>query len=84
MNLNLLDFLSNPSETISASTINGNNSLKLFKNKNVVYTGNPRSEEIINVKAKSKKELGFDKDKKLVVVKTPVGECTLKILAIKA
>ena len=26
------------------------NSVKLFKNKNVVYTGNPRSEEIIDVK----------------------------------
>ena len=44
------------------------NSLNLFPKNKVVYTGNPRSEEIINVKAKSKKELGFDKDKKLVVV----------------
>lgn len=44
------------------------NSLNLFPKKKVVYTGNPRSEEIISVKKKSKKELGFDKDKKLVVV----------------
>lgn len=44
------------------------NSLKLFPKKKVVYTGNPRSEEIINVKEKSKADLGFDKDKKLVVV----------------
>lgn len=44
------------------------NSLNLFPKNKVVYTGNPRSEEIINVKKKSKTELGFDKDKKLVVV----------------
>lgn len=44
------------------------NSINLFKNKNVVYTGNPRSEEIIDVKKVSKKTLGFDEDKKLVVV----------------
>lgn len=44
------------------------NSLNLFPKKKVVYTGNPRSEEIINVKKKSKADLGFDKDKKLVVV----------------
>lgn len=44
------------------------NSVKLFKNKNVVYTGNPRSEEIIDVKKVSKKSLGFDSTKKLVIV----------------
>ncbi len=44
------------------------NSVKLFKNKNVVYTGNPRSEEIIDVRKVSKKSLGFDSDKKLVVI----------------
>ena len=44
------------------------NSVKLFKNKNVVYTGNPRSEEIIDVKKVSKKSLGFDSSKKLVVI----------------
>lgn len=44
------------------------NSLKLFPKDKVVYTGNPRSEEIINVKVKSKKELGFSPDKKLVVI----------------
>ena len=44
------------------------NSVKLFNNKNVVYTGNPRSEEIINVEKVSKKTLGFDITKKLVVV----------------
>lgn len=44
------------------------NSMKLFKNKNVVYTGNPRSEEIIDVKKVSKKSLGLDSTKKLVVI----------------
>ena len=44
------------------------NSVKLFKNKNVVYTGNPRSEEIIDVKKVSKKSLGLDSSKKLVVI----------------
>ena len=44
------------------------NSVKLFKNKNVVYTGNPRSEEIIDVKKVSKKGLGLDSSKKLVVI----------------
>ncbi len=44
------------------------NSLKLFKNKNVVYTGNPRSEEIIDVKKVSKKSLGMDPNKKMVVI----------------
>ena len=44
------------------------NSVKLFKNKNVIYTGNPRSEEIIDVRKISKKTLGFDENKKMVVV----------------
>lgn len=44
------------------------NSVKLFKNKNVVYTGNPRSEEIMDVKKVSKKSLGLDSTKKLVVI----------------
>lgn len=44
------------------------NSVKLFKNKNVVYTGNPRSEEIMDVRKVSKKTLGFDETKKLVVI----------------
>lgn len=44
------------------------NSINLFKNKNVVYTGNPRSEEIIDVAKVSKKFLGLDATKKLVVI----------------
>ena len=44
------------------------NSVNLFPKKKVVYTGNPRSEEIISVSVKKKSKLGFDQDKKLVVV----------------
>ena len=44
------------------------NSMNLFPKDKVVYTGNPRSEEIIKVDKLSKTELGFKKNKKLVVV----------------
>ena len=44
------------------------NSIKLFDKNKVVYTGNPRSEEIIKVDVKKKEELGFDPEKKLVVI----------------
>ena len=44
------------------------NSVNLFPKDKVVYTGNPRSEEIIKVDKLSKTKLGFKKDKKLVVV----------------
>ena len=44
------------------------NSVNLFPKKKVVYTGNPRSEEILQVERKKKSLLGFDEDKKLVVV----------------
>ena len=44
------------------------NSIKLFPKKKVCYTGNPRSEEIMNVKALKKSKVGFSDDKKLVVV----------------
>ena len=54
------------------------NSLNLFPKKKTIYTGNPRSEEIINVKAKSKKSLGFDENKKLVVfVMGSLGSTTM-------
>ena len=39
-----------------------------FRKEKVVYTGNPRSEELINIEKKSKKEYGFDKNKKLVII----------------
>ncbi len=44
------------------------NSLKLFPKDKVVYTGNPRSEEIMQVKKKLKSSMGFAQDKKLVVI----------------
>jgi UDP-N-acetylglucosamine--N-acetylmuramyl-(pentapeptide) pyrophosphoryl-undecaprenol N-acetylglucosamine transferase len=44
------------------------NSLKLFPKEKTVYTGNPRSEEIISVKKKNKDTLGFDQNKKLVII----------------
>ena len=44
------------------------NSMHLFPKNKVVYTGNPRSEEIISVAKKKKSTLGFDNAKKLVVV----------------
>ena len=54
------------------------NSLNLFPKKKTVYTGNPRSEEIISVKKKSKKSLGFDGNKKLVVfVMGSLGSTTM-------
>ena len=40
----------------------------MFPKNKVVYTGNPRSEEILSVPKKGKETLGFDKNKKLVVV----------------
>ena len=57
-------FLSNFANTICVSLPR---SKELFSG-NVIYTGNPRSEEIIDVEKVSKKTLGFSKDRKLVVV----------------
>ncbi|MBQ6323259.1 MAG: undecaprenyldiphospho-muramoylpentapeptide beta-N-acetylglucosaminyltransferase [Bacilli bacterium] len=44
------------------------NSLELFPKKKVAYTGNPRSEEIINVTKRNKTTLGFNENKRLVVI----------------
>ena len=43
-------------------------SMELFPKNKVVYTGNPRSEEIINVDKLDKTSLGFSSRKKLVVI----------------
>lgn len=43
-------------------------SLELFPKEKVVYTGNPRSEEIIKAPKKLKSSLGFDENKKLVII----------------
>lgn len=43
-------------------------SMSYFDDKKVVYTGNPRSEEIVDIVKISKKSLGFYLHKKLVVI----------------
>jgi len=43
-------------------------SLKDFPKNKVVHTGNPRSEEIMNVKAEGKERLGLTKSKKLIII----------------
>lgn len=43
-------------------------SVKYFNKEKVVYTGNPRSEEIIDTKVVNREKLGFVKDKKLVII----------------
>lgn len=58
-------FISNFADRICVSLPN---SMKLFPKDKVCYTGNPRSEEIINVKALKKSKIGFSENKKLVVV----------------
>ena len=58
-------FISNFADKICVSLPN---SINLFPKDKVVYTGNPRSEEITKVEKVSKKEFGFDEKKKLVVV----------------
>lgn len=53
-------------------------SVNYFNKKKTVYTGNPRSEEIISVKKVLKKSLGFDPNKKLVVfVMGSLGSLTM-------
>ena len=43
-------------------------SVEYFDKNKVVYTGNPRSEEIVEIKPASKQELGLSNNKKLVVI----------------
>ena len=53
-------------------------SVNLFPKEKVVYTGNPRSEEIISVPKVSKTSLGFIENKKLVVfVMGSLGSTTM-------
>lgn len=58
-------FISKFSRTICVSLPN---SLELFPKEKVVYTGNPRSEEILNVSTLSREKLGFSKHQKFVIV----------------
>lgn len=49
-----------------------------FKEEKVVYTGNPRSEEIIHAKKMAKSEVGFQDNKKLVIfVMGSLGSMTM-------
>ncbi|MBR1413407.1 MAG: undecaprenyldiphospho-muramoylpentapeptide beta-N-acetylglucosaminyltransferase [Bacilli bacterium] len=60
-------------------------SKKYFKNSNVIYTGNPCSENAINTKAISPKDLGFqnDRNKLIVFVAGSLGSSTLNEVFIK-
>ena len=60
-------FLSNYADTICVSM---ESTMDAFGDKNVVYTGNPRSEEAVKVKKVDKKKYGLDVSKKLVVIST--------------
>ncbi len=53
-------------------------SVKYFAKEKTIYTGNPRSEEIISKKILYKRELGFSENKKLVVfVMGSLGSITM-------
>ena len=54
------------------------NSLNLFPKDKVVYTGNPRSEEIMKAEKKLKSSLGFkEKEKLVVIVMGSLGSTTM-------
>ena len=56
------------------------NSLHLFPKNKVVYTGNPRSEEIVKIEKLSKKELGFtEKEKLVIIVMGSLGSTTMTL-----
>lgn len=59
--------LSKYADTICVSM---ESSIKYFKHNNVVYTGNPRGEEVLLGKKINKEELGLSKEKKLVLITT--------------
>ena len=44
------------------------NSMNLFPKEKVVYTGNPRSEEIIKAEVMHREEIGFSQNKQLVII----------------
>ncbi len=68
-------FISSFASTICVSLPN---SIKLFPKEKVVYTGNPRSEEILSIDKKKKETLGFHQKKKLVVfVMGSLGSTTM-------
>ena len=58
-------FLSNKCDAVFVSFKDGTRKLKC---KNIVYTGNPVSQRAIECKKFNKTELGFDKNKKLIII----------------
>ena len=58
-------------------------SRKYFKNKNVYLTGNPCSENARNIKAISKKELGFDEKELILIVMGSLGSDTISDKLVK-
>lgn len=68
-------FISSFSDSICVSLPN---SLELFPKEKVHYTGNPRSEEIMNVEVCPRSEIGFsDKRKLVIVVMGSLGSTTM-------
>lgn len=58
-------FLSNKVDTVFTSFKDGSNKLKC---KNIVYTGNPVSQRAVECKKYDKTDLGFSKNKKLIII----------------
>lgn len=58
-------FLSHYADLIGVSF---EKSINSFPKKKTIYTGNPRSEEVINCKEASKEKYGLSKNKKLVII----------------
>lgn len=56
------------SRFVDAICVSFPGSMKYFPKKKTIYTGNPRSEEILNIRKVSKTKFGFSASKKLVLV----------------
>ena len=75
-------FLAKYADTICVSM---ESSIKYFKNSNVIFTGNPRSEDAINANCADKLKYGLHKTKKLVVIFTgSLGASTVNDKIIEA
>ena len=58
-------FLSSSADTVFVSFKEGTRKLK---SKNIIYTGNPAAQRAIETKKYDKTKLGFDKNKKLIII----------------
>lgn len=56
------------SRYVSKVLVSFKESIKYFPKKKTIYTGNPRSEQINDIKKISKETLGFKKDRPLVII----------------